>query len=52
MSDSEIEQEYLVKVDDEVYGPIPEERCRSPQAYAAARLPMTRRRFGRARGRE
>ena len=26
MSDSEIEQEYLVKVDDEVYGPIPEER--------------------------
>ena len=26
MSNSEIEQEYLVKVDDEVYGPIPEER--------------------------
>ena len=26
MSDSEINQEYLVKVDDEVYGPIPEER--------------------------
>ena len=26
MSDSEIDQEYLVKVDDEVYGPIPEKR--------------------------
>jgi|TARA_B100001250_G_scaffold53502_1_gene41616 hypothetical protein len=26
MSDSEIEQEYLIKVDDEVYGPIPEVR--------------------------
>tara|TARA_Y100001968_G_scaffold325842_1_gene367802 strand:+ start:772 stop:1341 length:570 start_codon:yes stop_codon:yes gene_type:complete len=26
MSDSDINQEYLVKVDDEVYGPIPEER--------------------------
>ena len=26
MSDSEIEQEYLIKVDDEVYGPIPEKR--------------------------
>ena len=26
MSNSEIEQEYLIKVDDEVYGPIPEER--------------------------
>tara|TARA_B100000902_G_scaffold106923_2_gene108779 strand:+ start:13257 stop:13814 length:558 start_codon:yes stop_codon:yes gene_type:complete len=26
MSDSEIEQEYLVKVDDEVYGPISEKR--------------------------
>ena len=26
MSDSDIVQEYLVKVDDEVYGPIPEER--------------------------
>ena len=26
MSDSEVKQEYLVKVDDEVYGPIPEER--------------------------
>ncbi len=26
MSDSDIEQEYLVKLDDQVYGPIPEER--------------------------
>ena len=26
MNDSDIEQEYLVKVDDEVYGPISEER--------------------------
>ena len=26
MSDSDIDQEYLVKVDNEVYGPIPEER--------------------------
>ena len=26
MSDSEVKQEYLVKVNDEVYGPIPEER--------------------------